>query len=116
MITIATLTKETPFSYSGSVESGTTIKFGFNNSAIQVPAEVYNELLNRFEGLTVEAQTTHEIKQKCTENVSIGCWLYVDENGPHLSGQVVTSYICAILVHEKFCEHIPQGRKIMLKF
>jgi len=109
-------TKPSVFSYIGSVKNGTVIVFGANNSKIEIKADVYSNLLEHFRGFTVMAGTSHTIKKDNNLIESIGYWLYVDENGPKLSGAVVTSYICSILTHERFCKSFTNGNTIMIQF
>ena len=118
---LETLSKSKPsvFSYTGSVKNGTIIIFGTKNSKIEIKADVYSNLLEHFRGSTVMAGTSHTIKHiDLDDNLkgSIGYWLYVDANGPKLSGAVVTSYMCSILTHEGFCKSFTDGNRIMIDF
>lgn len=109
-------TKPSVFSYTGSIKNGTIIIFGTKNSKIEIKADVYSNLLEHFRGSTVMAGTSHNIKKDNNLKKSIGYWLYVDTNGPKLSGSVVTSYICSILTHEGFCKSFTDGNRIMIRF
>lgn len=113
-------TKAVDFQYKGSVKDGTTIHFGINFTNKKfIEAKIYDCIITRFNGLKVAARTSHSIKSEkfYEENKdTVGYWLYNDENGPKLDGQVLTSYICSILVNENKCNYFHKNNAIWLSF
>lgn len=88
------------FSYTGSVENGTTITFGRNNTII-VSREQYTDLLDHFRGQTVKAGTS----RTNAPVGSVGQWLQAN-----VSKTAISSYVCPILLHEGYAEKVGRSQ------
>lgn len=91
-VELKTLTKNRPFSYKGSVESGTTILFGHNKYAV-ITADQYKDLINYFRGRTVSIGTSFTNPP----SDSVGAWLL-----KHISTRALASYVAPILIQEGY--------------
>ena len=84
------------FSYTGSVELGTTISFGMKGNSLKITPDAYSKMLTNFRGLTVNIGTSRTAPPKG----SLGEWFKDYE------GRAVTSYVGPILIREGYAEKI----------
>jgi len=99
MVKLKTLAKGVPFDYTGSIESGLSIKVGSSRYPIKVSPDILKELVTHFSGKTTAinaTRTVHDLMEG-----SLGHWLNI-----YVSGPVITSYIAAMLVHEGYADFI----------
>lgn len=84
------------FSYTGSVEQGTTISFGKKGYSSKITSDVYSKMLTDFRGLTVIIGTSRDHPPKG----SLGEWMKDYEK------RAVTSYVGPILIKEGYAEKV----------
>jgi hypothetical protein len=89
---LKTITKLKPFSYSGSISTGTRITFG-KGFTVEVSKDDYVKLLNEFIDKTVPIGASRTSPQ---EN-SLGFWIMKNVNKT-----AVASYVAPILIHEGY--------------
>ena len=82
------------FKYSGSVASGTDIRYGRGWRQL-VSREQYTALLGHFRGRTVSIGTSRDNRPKG----SVGEWFK-----EHVTQTAIASYVGAILIHEGYAE------------
>ena len=80
------------FKYEGSIENGTTIYYG-DRSKVSVSSEQYSQLINEFEGKSVNIGTSRDNAPRG----SVGEWLQ-----KNVTKTAIASYVGAILVDEGY--------------
>lgn len=93
------------FEYAGSVDTGTKILFG-TKGVVTITADQYSELRKYFKGRIVSSGTS----RSGNEDDSIGTWLQ-----HHVTRVAIASYVCAILINEKYAERIERHHIRVLK-
>jgi ribosomal protein L13 len=91
---LRTWAERSKFQYSGSIEKGTKIEFG-NCNRIFISGDKYKQLLNHFNGRTVNIGTSRTDPPRG----SAGEWLM--EN---VTKAAIASYVGSILIHERYAE------------
>jgi hypothetical protein len=85
------------FSYEGSVDTGTEIRYG-KRSRVTVSGRQYSALLEHFKGRTVPIGTSRDR----APYESVGAWLQA-----HVTQTAIASYVGPILVEEGYAERVP---------
>ena len=93
---LSTWAGKSKFSYEGSVNEGTKITFGSGHSVF-VSKEQYVNLLNAFQGRTVNIGTSRDSAPKG----SIGEWLQAN-----VTKTAIASYVGPILINEGYAEKV----------
>ena len=96
MVDLKTWAGKSNFSYTGSVEQGTTISYG-KGSSVKISSDVYSKMLTNFKGLTVNIGTSRTAPPKG----SLGDWFKINEGKA-----AVTSYVGPILIREGYAEKV----------
>ena len=96
MVELKTWDGRSNFSYTGSVEQGTTISYGKKGSSLKITSDVYSKMLTNFRGLTVKIGTSRTAPPKG----SLGEWVKDYER------RAVTSYLGPILIKEGYAEKV----------
>src|SRR5438093_8031262 len=81
------------FTYAGSVEQGTRIVYGRNQS-FTISAAAYRELLSHFRGQVADIGNSRRPARR-----SLGSWLQA-----HVGGSNIAAYVGPILTHEGYAE------------
>ena len=92
------------FRYSGSIASGTDIRYGGNGRQF-ISHEQYAALLRHFKGRTVNIGTSRDNRPRG----SVGEWLK-----EHVTQTAIASYVGAILMHEGYAEKGVKSSEIRL--
>ncbi len=107
MKTLRTWSGRNKFQYSGSVVTGTSLKYGRDYRwSAHVPATTYSELLTRFAGQTIKIGTS----RNQPPGVSLGHWLQ-----QHVTKTALASYVGPILIDERYAERGPESDEIHIK-
>jgi hypothetical protein len=86
------------FTYDGSVELGTIIKYGQGfKYKITITEAQYNDLINHFRGQTAQAGTSLTNPPR----FSVGQWLQAN-----ITKSAISSYVCAILIAERYAKKV----------
>jgi hypothetical protein len=95
---IGTWAGRSTFKYNGSVKDGTTIRYGQGYSfKINITKSQYNDLINYFQGQTVQAGTSRTNPPRG----SVGEWLQ-----RNVTQTAISSYVCSILIAEGYGEKV----------
>lgn len=88
------------FSYEGSVEDGTNIKYG-NGRKVRVNAQQYKLLRQHFRNRVVQIGTTRNTKTTEPPPSSLGAWLF-----SNVTKTAIASYVGPILIREGYAEKV----------
>lgn len=99
--------KQTSFDYSGTVETGVTVRH--EKTEYQLACEVFRNVLEHFSGQMVPGGFS------MTEPTPGGVGEYLDAQNPSLTPRHA-SFLCAILKHEGFVQCSMNGNAVMVTF
>lgn len=94
------------FKYTGSVETGTHIRYGRKGWRQFVSRNQYGALLERFAGQTVPIGTSRD----SAPADSVGAWLQ-----KHVTKTAIASYVGSILLHEGYAERGSEASEIRFR-
>jgi hypothetical protein len=111
VVTLRTLSREKPFSYTGSVKCGVILQ---QSGKPRIDAAFFREALQHFSGMTIYAG----VKRDDPPARGFGEW--IAQESRHCNSRKLTpqhgSFMAAILCHEAGVDYWLEGNSIVLKF